>query len=345
MSEPNSQDLKMEETLLSIRGLKTYFYTEDGVVEAVNGVDLDISMRQIVGLVGESGCGKSTVALSIMRLVPNPGRILEGVIRLHGEDLLKLTDEEIRKKRGAEVSIIFQDPTSSLNPVFTIGDQIGEAIELHQGVKEKNVIREKVIEALSKVGIPDGDERFSHYPHEFSGGMKQRVLTAMATSCNPKLIIMDEPTTSLDVTTQAKVFDEIEKMIETLGVSVLLITHNLGLIAELCDFVYVMYAGKVVESGAVVEIFKNPMHPYTYLLMRAIPLIGARKERLATIPGTVPELINLPPGCIFADRCNFATTECRKESPKLQEYESRHEVACIRIGELDLSEVIDDVTS
>jgi oligopeptide/dipeptide ABC transporter ATP-binding protein len=320
----------LAQQFLEIKKLQTYFYTRDGVVKALDDVDLTIQKGQFVGIVGESGCGKSTLALSILRIIKAPGKIVGGEIFFEGQDLLKLDENEIRSIRGKDISIIFQDPTSSLNPVYTIGDQIGEAIKLHQDIKDKTEIDRKVIEILKLVGISDAKSRLNHYPHEFSGGMRQRVMIAIAISCNPKLLIADEPTTSLDVTIQAQVLDILKTRIDELGSSILLITHNLGLIAELCSYVYVMYAGHIVEQGNVFDIFKNPGHPYTKMLMQAIPKIGERDKSLVNIPGTVPELIRLPPGCIFAERCDEKSEQCTRIVPSLVSVNEGHKIACLK---------------
>ena len=318
----------MDEDLLVIKNLQTHFFTKDGVVKAVNKIDMRIEKAQAVGLVGESGCGKSTISKSIVRLLPKPGKIVGGEIIYKGSDILKLSEDEVRKLRGKEISLVCQDPSSSLNPVYTIGDQIGEAIQVHQKINNKNEVKKKVVEILSKVGIPDPEKRYAEHPHVFSGGMKQRVMIAIAIACNPNLIILDEPTTALDVTTQAQVLELTKQLVKDLGASILLITHNLGIVAEMCDYVYVMYAGSVVESASVIDIFEKPVHPYTRLLLKAIPKIGEKRGHLANIPGAVPELINIPPGCIFADRCFEAQDKCRISVPPLREFSPGHEVAC-----------------
>lgn len=323
----------MEPPLLDVRKLQTYFYTRDGVVKALDNVDLHIERGQFVGIVGESGCGKSTLALSILRIIESPGRIVGGEVVFEGRDLLKMDDDEIRDIRGKDISIIFQDPTSSLNPVYTIGDQIGEAIRLHQKIKDQAEVDRRVVQILRSIGISDAESRYKHYPHEFSGGMRQRVMIAIAMSCNPKLLIADEPTTSLDVTIQAQVLETLKERINDLGSSILLITHNLGLIAETCDYVYVMYAGQVVEQGSVVDIFQDPKHPYTRMLLQAVPKIGERDKKLVNIPGTVPELIRLPPGCVFADRCDENADECKRLKPKLVTVGPGHKVACLKYVE------------
>jgi oligopeptide/dipeptide ABC transporter ATP-binding protein len=320
----------MDPYLLDIQNLKTYFYTRDGIVKALDDVDIQVKKGQFVGIVGESGCGKSTLALSILKIIDSPGKIVGGNIFFEGKDLLDIKDEEIRGIRGKDISIVFQDPTSSLNPVYTIGDQIGEAIKIHQNIKDKNEVKKRVVKILQLVGIADAEKRYDHYPHEFSGGMRQRVMIAIAISCNPKLLIADEPTTSLDVTIQAQVLETLRVRITDLGSSIILITHNLGLIAEMCDYVYVMYAGRIVEQGNIVKIFKNPGHPYTRMLMAAIPKIGEKDKKLENIPGTVPELISLPPGCVFAERCPDSTDECISWKPELVTIETDHKIACMR---------------
>lgn len=324
----------MSEPLLEIRGLKTFFHTDGGTVRAVEDVDLMINKGEVLGLVGESGCGKSTLALSIMRLIQRPGEILDGEIVFQGKDLLKLSDGEMRLVRGGEISMIFQDPMSSLNPVYTIGDQLSEAVNTHQKDLKKDEIRETVFEMLDEVGIPDAELRFSDYPFQFSGGMRQRVMIAMALSCKPKLLIADEPTTSLDVTIQAQILDLMRSLMKTFDTSILLITHNLGVVAEIADRVAVMYAGKVVEYGDSVTIFKGHRHPYTKALMGSIPRIDVKQDKLDIIPGTVPSLTNPPPGCRFSPRCKYAIEDCSKIVPPLIEIEPGHQVWCIRVHEL-----------
>jgi oligopeptide/dipeptide ABC transporter ATP-binding protein len=317
----------MAENLLEIRGLKTYFYTEDGVVKAIEGIDLDLEKGKTLGLVGESGCGKTVTALSVLRLIPNPpGKIIEGEIRFDGEDLLKATEKEMREIRGNNISMIFQDPQSALNPVYTVDNQLREVIQLHQNLEKKEA-RKKAIEMLDLVGIPNPEGRVNDYPHQFSGGMKQRVMIAMALSCNPKMIIADEPTTNLDVTVQAQVLEMINNLKKEFGTTVLLITHNLGVIAEMCDNVGVMYAGKLVEFSDVDTIFHSPLHPYTIALHKSIPRITEKKKELGTIRGVVPNLIYPPSGCRFHPRCEFATDICEKESPK-GEWVDGHYVEC-----------------
>ncbi|MCX7694271.1 MAG: ABC transporter ATP-binding protein [Caloramator sp.] len=314
--------------LLSIKNLKTYFYTEDGVIKAVDDVSLSIREGETLGVVGESGCGKSITAMSILKLIPNPpGKIVEGEIIFDGKDLTKATDEEIRKIRGNKISVIFQEPMTSLNPVFTIGDQIIEAIVLHQNMNKEKA-REKAIDMLKLVGIPRADEVVDAYPHELSGGMRQRAMIAMAMACNPKLLIADEPTTALDVTIQAQILDLMRDLKNKTNTSIMLITHDLGVVAEMADHVVVMYAGKVVEEANVYEIFKNPMHPYTLGLLESKPILNQDKERLNSIPGQVPNPLNMPEGCYFHPRCSKAMDICKKEQPGLCTVKDGHRVAC-----------------
>jgi len=322
----------MSEPLLKVQGLKTYFFLERGVVKAVDGVDFEIKKGEILGLVGETGCGKSVTALSIMRLISSPGKTVEGKVIFEGEDLLKKSGEAMRKIRGTKISMIFQDPHTSLDPVFTIGYQIAEPIELHQ-VEEQHLISakevpKKVVEMLKLVGIPDPDHRVVEYPHQFSGGMKQRAMTAMMISCNPSLLIADEPTTAIDVTIQAQILDLMRDLRRKLGTSILLITHNLGVIAEMCDRVAVMYAGNIVEQADITTLFGSPKHPYTRALLEAVPKVGAKRRELKTIPGMVPSLITPPPGCKFHPRCPHAMDMCREEFPQMIEVGKEHLVRC-----------------
>ncbi len=319
------------EPLLKVVNLHTYFFTDEGVAKAVDGVDLEIHKGETLGVVGESGCGKSVTALSILRLVPDPpGKIIDGQIIFKGRDLLKLSNSEMRKIRGNEISMIFQEPMTSLNPVFTIGNQIAEAIQLHQGLSKKASL-EKAVDMLKLVGIPSPERRVKEYPHQLSGGMRQRAMIAMALSCNPSLLIADEPTTALDVTIQAQILDLINNLKRELGMAVILITHDLGIIAETAARVVVMYAGKVVEEADVYTLFEDPKHPYTQGLLRSIPRpdLGMTKEtRLQEIPGIVPSLTELPPGCSFNPRCPKVMDICRKETPKLKEVKPGHKVSC-----------------
>jgi len=318
----------MNEVLLSVRGLQTYFYLERGIVKAVDGIDFTIRKGRTLGLVGESGCGKSVTALSIMRLVPNPpGKIIGGEINLEGKNLLELSDEEIRKIRGASIAMIFQDPTAALNPVYTVGEQIAEIVRLHQGLSTKKAY-DRAAEMLALVGIPSSKERIHDYPHQFSGGMRQRAMIAMALSCRPSLLIADEPTTNLDVTVQAQILELMRELKQTFGSSILLITHDLGIVAEMCDDVAVMYAGDIVEYADSITLFYNTKHPYTLGLLRCIPSRNRGVERLPSIEGTIPELISPPKGCKFHPRCPIATELCQHEKPSLREIEPNHFVAC-----------------
>jgi len=321
----------MSESLLNIDNLKVYYFTLEGIVKAVEGVHLKIGKGEALGLVGESGCGKSTTAHSILRLVKKPGKIVEGEIWFENEDLLAKSEAEMRKIRGARIAMIFQNPMSSLNPVFTVGSQIAESIKLHQNV-EKREIKEKVLEILEKVGIPSARERMKDYPHEYSGGMCQRAMVAMALSCNPNLLIADEPTTNLDVTIQAQILDLLRALRKEFGASILLIGHDLGVISELCDTVAVMYAGKLVEHADLATLFKEAKHPYTQALLGSIPRLDLETERLRVIPGVVPQLINPPPGCRFHTRCEYVKEICRKEEPPLIEIKQGHTVACFLYG-------------
>ena len=314
--------------LLKVKNLKTYFFTHEGTVKAVDEVSFSVNQGKTLGLVGESGCGKSVTALSIMRLIPNPpGKIVSGEIWFEGKNLLKLDEKEIRKIRGKKISMIFQEPMTSLDPVFTIGHEIVEAIQLHQGLN-KDEAQKKAIEALKIVGIPDVEKRINNYPHQLSGGMRQRVMIAMALSCNPTLLIADEPTTALDVTIQAQILRLINDLKDKFAASVMLITHNLGVIAEMCDYVAVMYAGHIVEYANVDTLFHNPLHPYTRGLHKSIPRLDLEVERLDTIKGLVPNLLNLPSGCPFHPRCDFCFKRCVEEMPKLIEIEDSHLVRC-----------------
>ncbi|MBE3574522.1 MAG: ABC transporter ATP-binding protein [Firmicutes bacterium] len=321
----------LAERLLEIRDLRTYFYTEDGVVPSVDGVDLTIDKGETLGLVGESGCGKSVTSLSIMGLIPKPpGKIVSGEILFNGQDLLKKSEAEMRHIRGNEISMIFQEPMTSLNPVYTVGDQIMEVLILHQKLGKAEA-RAKTIEMLRLVGIPEADKRVDEYPHQMSGGMRQRVMIAMALSCNPKLLIADEPTTALDVTIQAQILDLMRKLRDELNTSILLITHDMGVIAEMADRVAVMYTGKVVESADVRTIFADPRHPYTLGLLGSIPKLHEDAERLRAIEGTVPNPYAMPTGCRFHPRCEFARDICRQQEPPLMKVAEGHEAACWRL--------------
>jgi oligopeptide/dipeptide ABC transporter ATP-binding protein len=315
--------------LIKIQDLCTSFFTPEGEVRAVDGISFEIEEGKTLGLVGESGCGKSVTALSVMRLVPSPpGRIVRGQILYRGQDLLRLGNEAMRKIRGNEISMIFQEPMTSLNPVFTIGNQIGEAIRLHQGLPKKET-REKTIEMLRLVKIADPESRIEDYPHQLSGGMRQRVMIAMALSCNPSLLIADEPTTALDVTIQAQILDLMNELQEKLGMALLLITHDLGVVAEQADEVAIMYAGKVVERSRAKAIFERPLHPYTVGLLNSLPGSGGKKkDRLEAIPGVVPSPLELPSGCRFRDRCPKAAGMCAEAEPQLGEKSQDHWAAC-----------------
>ena len=318
--------------LLSVRNLRTYFAEDEKTVRAVDGVSFDLHRGETLGIVGESGSGKSVTNLSIMRLIPSPpGRIVGGEVIFDGRNLLSLSEKEMRAIRGKRIGMIFQDPMTSLNPFMRISHQLMEVTTLHLG-HSRSEAREHAIKMLETVGIPDARRRANNYPHEFSGGMRQRVMIAMALSCRPKLLIADEPTTALDVTIQAQILDLLQDMKSRFGMSIMLITHAMGVVAEVAQRVVVMYAGKVVEEAPVEKLFANPRHPYTQGLIRSIPRIdkaAVRKTRLQTIAGVVPRLINPPPGCRFAPRCNFATDECRTAQPALREIERGHKVACI----------------
>ena len=314
--------------LLEIKNLKTHFFTHEGTVKAVDGVSFKINQGETLGIVGESGSGKSVTALSVMRLIPHPpGKIVGGEIYFEGKDLLKLDDKEIRKMRGKKISMIFQEPMTSLDPVFTIGHEIGEVIQLHQGLSNEEA-RKKSIEILKVVGMPDVEKRIDNYPHELSGGMRQRVMIAMALSCNPTLLIADEPTTALDVTIQAQILRLINDLKDKFGASVMLITHDLGVIAEMCDNVAVMYAGNIVEYTDVYTLFNNPLHPYTKGLSKSMPRMNVEAEHLDAIPGMVPNLLDLPSGCPFHPRCDLSFKKCVEEMPELIEIENSHLVRC-----------------
>ena len=313
--------------LLEVKDLKTHFYTELGIVKAVEGVSFSIKKGEILGLVGESGCGKSVTALSLLNLVRFPGIIERGEVIFGGNDLLSLNEKDIQKVRGDRITMIFQDPMSSLNPIFTVSEQISEVIELHKGLP-KNEAKLKALDIMKRVGIPQAEDRMDDYPHHFSGGMRQRIMIARAIANEPSLLIADEPTTALDVTIQAQILDIIKVLQAENKMSVLLITHNLGVVAENCDRVAVMYGGYIVERGITKDIFVNPAHPYTIALMLAIPRMDQKFDKLETLPGSVPDLINPPTGCRFNPRCKFAQQRCIEEEPQLVEVEPNHFVAC-----------------
>ena len=298
--------------VLEIRGLNSYFFTEKGVVPAVDGLDLDIPKGKIIGLVGESGCGKSMTAKSIMGLLKYPGRVAGGSIRFEDQDLTRLSDKELRKICGNDISMIFQEPMTSLNPVLKVGRQVRETLLVHNPTMSKAEAKQRVVEMFQRVGIPEAEKRYDCYPHELSGGLRQRVMIAMAMVCKPKLLIADEPTTALDVTIEAQILRLMKELRDETGMSVLIITHNMGVVAEICDYVYVMYAGKIMEQAETFELFDHTMHPYTKGLLDSIPRIGQNAERLHTIPGVVPNLLHLSQGCPFSNRCEYATDQYRK---------------------------------
>jgi peptide/nickel transport system ATP-binding protein len=317
--------------LLDIRGLKTHFKTDDGWLHAVDGVDIAIDAGETVSVVGESGCGKSVTAKTVMKLIDMPpGKIVAGQVLWQGRDLVPLGPQEMQKIRAKEIAIIFQEPMTSLNPVFTIGEQIAESVRLHEGLSKREALN-RAVEMLKLVNIPTPERRVSDYPHQFSGGMRQRVMIAIALACNPKLLIADEPTTALDVTIQAQILDLLQGLKDRFGMSVMLITHAMGVVAEVAQRVVVMYAGKVIEEAPVRELFGHPLHPYTQGLIRSIPRLDTaaiHKVRLEAIPGTVPKLIEPAEGCRFAGRCKYVTPACRAATPPLIEVSPGHKVAC-----------------
>jgi oligopeptide/dipeptide ABC transporter ATP-binding protein len=317
--------------LIELRNLKAYFFTEDGVVKAVDGVDFFVGRGEVLGLVGESGCGKSVTSLSIMRLIGVPGRIVEGEIFFEGKDLLKMSEAEMVQMRGNRISMIFQQPQSSLNPVFKVGDQVAEVLQIHNDMK-RDEAWEKAVDLLRLVGIPDPEKKAHAYPHEMSGGQAQRVMIAMALALNPQLLIADEPTTALDVTIQAQILDLMRDLRNRMDTAVILITHDLGVISEMADRVAVMYAGRIVEQTDARTLFAVPLHPYTQGLMASIPVLGQVKDKLDVIPGTVPNLINLPPGCRFAPRCRsrleYQLGICTELEPELLPVAQKHTVRC-----------------
>jgi peptide/nickel transport system ATP-binding protein len=328
-------------TLLDVADLRTYFFLRHGILKAVDGLSFRLKPHETLAIVGESGCGKSMTALSLMRLIPEPpGKIVSGSVRLAGRDLLALDERAMRGVRGKDISMIFQEPMTSLNPVMTVGRQIGEALLLHENMSRAESMR-RAVEILRLVRIPEAEQRLKEYPHQLSGGMRQRVMIAMALACNPKVLIADEPTTALDVTIQAQILDIILDLQKKLGTAVILITHDLGVVAETAQRVIVMYAGKKVEEAPVGELFARPLHPYTHGLMASIPRLDllrgegdVRKRRLEEIPGIVPALTNLPPGCPFAPRCPHAVDLCRREFPSYEEKQPGHWAACWRSKEI-----------
>jgi len=324
-----------KEKLIDVNDLQTYFHTEEGTVKAVDGVSFEIYPGETLGVVGESGCGKSVTSLSIMRLIESPpGQIENGEILFNGKDLTKLSQKEMRKIRGNDISMIFQEPMTSLNPVYTVGDQIMEAILIHKDVNKKQA-RQEAIDMLRKVGIPLPEQRVDEYPHQLSGGMRQRIMIAMALSCDPQLLIADEPTTALDVTIQAQILELMNSLKREFGMAIMMITHDLGVIAEVSDRVAVMYAGKIVEYTDVKTLYADPKHPYTWGLMHSIPHIEKDLDRLEAIPGNVPNPLNFPTGCKYNTRCPFATDKCRTDEPDIVEVEEGHHVACWHIDKLE----------
>jgi peptide/nickel transport system ATP-binding protein len=317
--------------ILEIKNLKTQFFTEAGIVRAVDGIDLTVKRGEVLGVVGESGCGKSVTSLSIMRLISQPGRIVEGQILFDNTDLVAISESQMRDVRGNRISMIFQQPQSSLNPVFRIGDQLTEVLHIHQDIGKEEGER-RAVELLRMVGIPEPETRIKAYPHELSGGMAQRVMIAMALACVPELLIADEPTTALDVTIQAQILDLMRNLRSKMDTAIILITHDLGVVAEMCDRVDVMYAGRIVEKAPVVELFQNPKHPYTAALIGSTPVLGQAEKELVTIPGSVPNLINLPVGCKFAPRCQARIEtdleKCTVEEPQLKQIGAKHWTRC-----------------
>jgi len=317
----------MSKPLLELRNLRTEFHTEEGIIPALNDVSFSLDSGETLGIVGESGCGKSVTALSIMGLLPYSGKIRSGSIHFKGQDLLQKSEKEMRGIRGKEISMIFQEPMTSLNPVYTIGNQLVEAIMIHQKI-DKQTAMKKAVEALRMVRIPSPEKRVKEYPHQLSGGMRQRVMIAMSLACNPQVLIADEPTTALDVTIQAQILKIMGALKDELGTAIILITHDLGVVAEMAQRVLVMYGGKVVEQGLVEAIFENPLHPYTEGLLKSIPSVDQDKEKLHVIKGSVPHPLRLPKGCSFNPRCPYAIDLCREKAPELTETESNHFVRC-----------------
>ena len=324
----------MTENILKIEGLKTYFFTEAGIVKAVDGISFNLKKGESLGLVGESGSGKTVTALSVLRIVPKPGRTVDGKVEFNGDDLLKKTEKQMQRIRGSEIAIIFQDPSSSLNPVYNVETQLGDAIMAHQDVS-KTEVKKKVIELLEVVGIPEAETRMREYPHQFSGGMKQRVAVARALACEPTLLFADEPTTNLDVTIQAQVLNLLNDLKKKFGMTLVMITHDMGIIAEMTTRVVVLYAGRVCEIAKTYDLFERPRHPYTEALLAAVPRLDMRKT-LRVIPGNIPNLIEPPSGCRFHPRCNYATKTCEEDIPVLEEIELGHFVACHEWQNIDL---------
>lgn len=320
--------MNRDNILLEVKDLKTSFFTYNGEVKAVDGVSFYVERGEAIAIVGESGCGKSQTMLSVMRLLQDPGRIVRGEIIFDGEDLVKKSEREMQRIRGNEIAMVFQDPMTSLNPVITVGRQICEVLELHQGMSHKQA-RERAIEMLRLVGIPNPEQRVDEYPHQFSGGMRQRAMIAMALACNPKLLIADEPTTALDVTIQAQILELMKELKHKISTSIILITHDLGVVAGMAQRVLVMYAGKIIETAPVRELYENPQHPYTWGLLKSVPRLDAReKRRLVPIHGTPPDLLKPPPGCYFNPRCRYAMKICELEAPPVTTVKDGHQCAC-----------------
>lgn len=316
-----------ESIVLDIRNLKSHFFTAKGEVPAVDGVSIQVPEGKIIGIVGESGCGKSMTAMSVMGLLRYPGKVVDGTILLDGRDITHLKPKELAQVRGNEISMIFQEPMTSLNPVYPVGRQVREAILLHQKMSKEEA-KQKVIEIFQAVGIPEPEKRYDSYPHQLSGGLRQRVMIGMAMVCKPKVMIADEPTTALDVTIEAQILRLMKKLCKEQGTSIILITHNMGVVAEVCDYVYVMYAGKVMEQAETFELFENRSHPYTQGLLKSIPRMDEKVDRLYTIEGVVPNLLHLPAGCNFCNRCENATERCYQEKPCLYQTDEGHGVRC-----------------
>lgn len=318
-----------ESIILDIKNLKSHFFTAKGEVPAVDGVSIQVPAGKIIGIVGESGCGKSMTAMSVMGLLRYPGKIVDGTIMLDGRDITHLKAKELSKVRGNEISMIFQEPMTSLNPVIPVGKQVREAILLHQDVSKDEATR-RVVEIFRQVGIPEPEKRYNSYPHQLSGGLRQRVMIGMAMVCRPKVMIADEPTTALDVTIEAQILRLMKKLCEEQGTSIILITHNMGVVAEVCDYVYVMYAGKVMEQAETFELFERTQHPYTQGLLRSIPKLDEKADRLYTIKGVVPNLLHLPQGCNFCTRCEQAEKRCWQEKPAMYQTKDGHGVRCFK---------------
>lgn len=318
-----------ESIVLDIRNLKSHFFTAKGEVPAVDGISIQVPEGKIIGIVGESGCGKSMTAMSVMGLLRYPGKVVDGTITLNGRDITHLNPKELSKVRGNEISMIFQEPMTSLNPVYPVGRQVREAILLHQNVSREEA-KKRVIDVFRAVGIPEPEKRYNSYPHQLSGGLRQRVMIGMAMVCRPKVMIADEPTTALDVTIEAQILRLMKKLCREQGTSIILITHNMGVVAEICDYVYVMYAGKVMEQAETFELFENTRHPYTQGLLKSIPRLDEKADRLYTIEGVVPNLLHLPEGCNFCTRCSQATERCFAEKPCLYQASEGHGVRCFQ---------------